>query len=101
MAGAGLLDGPYVRLHAEDVLRLEPGAIVLLVPRGKDEPAGDPFDAQAISERLGRLGEIGLEATASGRVAILDHPHGLLAGSSLVEVRTALGLILERFAEGE
>ncbi len=94
---AGPLDGPYVRLHAEDLVRLTPGAIVLLMPRGEHEPAGDPFEENRWREALGRLAELGLPAVESGRVAVLDHPHSLLAGTSLVEVRLELAEIFDHW----
>lgn len=95
---AGPLDGPYVRLHAEDLVRLAPGAIVLLMPRGEHEAAGDPFEEIRWREALGRLAELGLPAVESGRVAVLDHPHSLLAGTSLVEVRSQLAGIFDHWA---
>ncbi len=100
-AMAGPLDGPYVRLHAEDLVRLAPDAIVLLAPRGEREAAGDAFDASRWRSELGRLAELGLPATESGRVAVLDHPRALLAGSSLADVRTELASFIDRWASSE
>ncbi len=97
-AMVGPLDGPYVRLHAEDLVRLTPDAIVLLVPRGEREAGGDAFEASRWRAELGRLADLGLPATESGRVAVLDHPRALLAGSSLADVRAELGAIIDRWA---
>ncbi len=96
---AGPLPGPYVRLHAEDFVRLEPEAVVLLKPRAPGEPAGDPFDSSAWRKELGRLAELDVPAIRQGRVAMLDHPHGLLAGSSLADVRASLAEIIGVWAQ--
>lgn len=98
---AGPLAGPYVRLHAEDLVRLAPGAIVLLKPRGEHEPAGDAHEPERWHEALGKLAELGLPAVEKARVAVLDDPHSLLAGSSLVEVRAELAEMLDHWAPAQ
>lgn len=90
--------GQYARLHAEDVVRLAPQAIVILHPRGHDQPATDPFDPAQWRALLGGLTELGLPALTHGQVGVLDHPLALYAGSSLADVQDQLAAIVDHWA---
>lgn len=81
--------GPWQELDHEDILRLAPDAILLFRPAPMDHHAiGErtpPTAAEAMLALRG-IGSLDLPAVRSGRVAIIDHPLGLLPASSLAEV---------------
>jgi ABC-type Fe3+-hydroxamate transport system substrate-binding protein len=93
--------GPYQTLDVEDILRLAPGGIVLIQPRGTGEPAKaacnttSDFDEADLHTRLGVLSGFDLAARSSGRVALIDDPLALTPSSSIVEFRRRLREILE------
>lgn len=83
---------PYVRLDAEDVLRLAPDAIILIAPVGPGE-AGDgvrPLDASELDEALGVLAGLQIPAVREGRVAVVDGAMSLVPSSSVVGFGEAL-----------
>ena len=89
---------PYQELDAEDVLRLDPGAIVLLRPR---TPGGSPSAApleERLTVALGPLAKLGLRAVREKRVAILDDPLLLLPSTSLIAYADRLAETLAAFA---
>lgn len=81
--------GPWQELDHEDILRLAPDAILLFRPAPIDaNPVGErprPGVAEAMSALRG-IGSLDIPAVREGRVAIIDHPLGLLPASSLAEV---------------
>ncbi len=80
---------PYLPMDAEDVLALDPGVIVLVLPRAKDgEPA--PEDWQPTPKELGSLAGLGLRAVESGRVVLIDDPLALLPSTALIGVSAEL-----------
>lgn len=66
----------FIRLSAEDVLRLDPDSIVLFLP-GADG---------AVESHLGVLGRLGLQSVGEGRVMVITHPHALTPSTSMVGV---------------
>lgn len=85
--------GPYQRLDHEDLVRLAPGAIVLVLPRPARTPEGgaraDPMAA------LGSLGELSIPAVRLGRVAIIDDPLSQTPSSAMIGFADELARILE------
>ncbi len=81
--------GPWQELDHEDILRLAPDAILLFRPAPVNpNPIGErqrPGVAEAMSALRG-IGSLDIPAVRDGRVAIIDHPLGLLPASSLAEV---------------
>ena len=86
----------YQELDAEDVLRLAPDAIVLIVPRRPDEPPTDRDPA----ELLGVLASLEIPAVQSGRVALIDDPLALSPSSAVIGLAEQMGDALESFSEG-
>lgn len=92
--------GMWLEMDTEDVVRLRPDAIVIVMPR-------DPIDDDRFVEaprpgvdeqikRLGRLGEQDIPAINQRRVALIDHPHSHVpAGSSMRAFAEELAAILE------
>ncbi|MFN8779899.1 MAG: ABC transporter substrate-binding protein [bacterium] len=83
----------YMTLDAEDVARVAPEGIVLIVPRGSGGLAG----GVSAVDRLGVLGRLDLPGVRAGRVAVIDDELGLVPGPGLRVVGRELGEILERW----
>ncbi len=92
---------PYMPLHAEDVLRLAPDAIVLIQPRNTDgSGAATGAAASAVpitTDKLGRIASLDIPAIAHSRVVRIDHPQALLPSTRLVEVAEAMERALRRW----
>lgn len=72
---------PWVTLSVEDVMRLDPGAIVLVQPSSSPDAGSGP-----IGSRLGGLAGRGIAADRLGRVVLIDDPLALVPGTNLVEI---------------
>ncbi len=79
------LDG-WPNLSLEDIVHLNPQAIVLVKP-------GTALDADTI-ELLGAVGELDIEATRSGRIATLRHPAAMLPSTGIIGTADELREIL-------
>jgi ABC-type hemin transport system substrate-binding protein len=96
-APAIISGGPYITLDAEDVLRLAPDGIILILPRRRGE-APARWSAEELRRQLGRLGTLDVPAVQRGRLALIDHPLGHLPSTALMEVAEEMSEILERWA---
>lgn len=85
----------FMSLDAEDVLRLNPDAIILIPARDPGTPplAGG-LDAAALRERLGRAGTLDIAAVRSGRIAVIDDPLALSPSTALVGVARRMSEVL-------
>lgn len=94
--------GPWQELDHEDILRLAPDAILLFRPAPTDpNPVGlraRPTRAEALAA-LGGIATLDIPAVREGRVAIIDHPLGLLPASSLAEVADEIAKAFEHWAD--
>ena len=81
----------WVQLSFEDVVRLNPQAIVLVLDT-------DPAVAPAPSEALRPLKGLNVDATRDGRLAVLAHPDALLPSSGVVAVANSLRAVLDDLA---
>jgi ABC-type Fe3+-hydroxamate transport system substrate-binding protein len=91
-ATPAIADGsPYMSLDAEDILRLAPDGIVLVIPSNGTSPA----DAQI---NLGPLATLDIPANRAGRVALIDHPLALTPSTAMVDFADELASILEQWA---
>ncbi|CAN5747505.1 hypothetical protein BH11PLA1_BH11PLA1_07470 [soil metagenome] len=88
----------YMTLDAEDVVKLNPAAIVLIQPRDEGVATARPLSPGALKERLGVLAELDIAAVKNGRVVLIDEPSALLAGSGLTTVGAQLRGILAAWA---
>lgn len=75
-------------LSLEDVVRLDPEAIVMIAP-------GARVDADTA---LGPLADLDVEAVRDGRVALLRDPEALLPSTSVRSVARELAAVLERWS---
>ncbi len=94
--------GPWQELDHEDILRLAPDAILLFRPAPTDpNPVGlraRPTRAEALAA-LGGIAGLDIPAVREGRVAIIDHPLGLLPASSLAEVADEIAQAFEHWPD--
>lgn len=74
---------PFMPLHAEDVLRIAPDAIILIQPRSGTAPTPAPV-------ALDGLASLAIPAIEHGRVIRIDHPLGLLPSTRLIEVAESM-----------
>jgi ABC-type hemin transport system substrate-binding protein len=89
---------PWMELDAEDVLRLDPAAIVLISPRGAGTPPASP-SLDALRDRLGRLGTLNIRAVREGRIALIDDPLALLPSTAMAGFADRLAEILGAWEE--
>ena len=81
--------GPWQELDHEDILRLAPDTIILFRPRATGADAmGAPslLTRQEALQMLGGIAGLDIPAVRHARVGVVEHPLGLLPGSSLAEV---------------
>lgn len=101
----------WVNLDAEDVLRLNPSAIVLIRATPGETPGslGDVVAPSRVAvevarggeaaEVLGRLTTLPTEAGETGRVATLDHPQSQIPGPHVAVLAEALYELLDGWAD--
>jgi len=99
IGGVGVLQdaAPFVTMDVEDVLRIDPDAIVLVAPRPRDTSA-IVHSPQQIVEMLGPLSGRGLAAVEHGRVAVIDDPLCQTASTALIGFADELAEILARWS---
>ncbi len=85
---------PAMPMHAEDVLRLAPDAIVLIRPGSE---TGD--DPTAARQALGTILELDIPAVVNERFELVTGPFTLLPSTPLVEVADQLRTALNRWAD--
>ena len=83
---------PYINLDAEDLLRLDPDSIVLVLPR----PEGAMRYRLEPAMLLNAAGFAGLRAVERGRVELIDHPEALIPSTSMIHFATDLRAALRR-----
>lgn len=96
LAPALTTGGPWQELAHEDLLRLDPDVLVLVLPRSARDPAPAdelPKTGPAALAALGGLKSLNLRAITKGRVILLDDPLGLTPS-------TAMGRLAEQLAKG-
>jgi ABC-type Fe3+-hydroxamate transport system substrate-binding protein len=81
----------WPELSLEDVLRLDPEAIVLV--RDSGPPGIDPVEA------AGALAFLNTTARRHGRIAVLFHPDALLPSSAVIGVAAEMQNLLGRLAQ--
>ncbi len=91
----------WQELDAEDVLRLSPDSIVLVMPRTPSEDDAfaepEPPPTPALIERLGAIGRLDIPAVRAGRVALIDDPLVHLPSTSMARFADELAEILTRW----
>ena len=90
---------PYVTLNAEDVLRLAPDGIVLVMPRSPGAPEAGTPAWDEIVPKLGRLAELPIPAVERRRVAVIDDPLALIPSTAAVVFAERLRAVLDAWNE--
>ncbi len=78
----------WSELSLEDVVRLDPEAIILVRDRG-------PADVDPI-EAAGPLASLDTTAGREGRIVVLWHPDAMLPSTAVIEVAQRMGQVLKR-----
>lgn len=86
---------PYITLDAEDVLRIAPDGIVLVLPRSPGAAPGPPPPVDELKSLLGRVGTLDIPAVRSGRVALIDDPLAHTPSTAMIGLADELARILE------
>lgn len=90
---------PYMTLDAEDVLRLAPEGIVLVLPRAQDSPArASPATPDELRVLLGRVGELAIPAVTHRRLALIDDPLAHTPSTAMSRLADELAAVLEGWA---
>ncbi|MEO1009000.1 MAG: hypothetical protein AAFX79_10555 [Planctomycetota bacterium] len=89
----------YLPLDAEDVLAIDPDAIVLLDPRERGDPSAAAGDGTRLEAALGILARLPITAIEDGRVALVDDPEVLMASTSTLRYARELRAQLERWRD--
>jgi ABC-type Fe3+-hydroxamate transport system substrate-binding protein len=90
-----LKDGrAYMELAHEDLVRLDPDAIILFLPRSR---AGNSTEAGATprDDPWKPLRPLKLRALESGRIAIIDDPQSLLPSTAVIPVSQRMRALVE------
>lgn len=86
---------PFIELHAEDILRLAPDAIVLIAPR----PHAAPPAALEPRAALGTIADLATPAARLGRFAVIDDPDVHTPGTPMIHFADELGALLEAWSK--
>ncbi len=78
----------WSELSLEDVVRLDPEAIILVRDRG-------PADIDPV-EAAGPLASLDTTARRAGRIAVLWHPDAMLPSTAVIDVADRMGQVLRR-----
>jgi ABC-type Fe3+-hydroxamate transport system substrate-binding protein len=91
-----ITDGsPYITLDSEDVLKLKPDAIILILPRSPDVPASEVVATpEQILVRMGRLGKLDIPAIRNRRLAMIDNPLAHTPSTAMVGLADEMAKIL-------
>ncbi len=78
---------PWMELSREDLVRMQPRAIILVRPRSARgvTDADGPTDATS-KDAWQPLRELGLTAISENRIAVIDDPEALLPSTSMIRV---------------
>lgn len=82
---------PYIALDNEDVLRLNPDAIILVEAQSPD--------ATPVRTRLGRLADLKITAIENARIAAIDDPHILTPSAAMIDFADRLDQILAEWSK--
>lgn len=90
---------PSISLDQEDILKLAPDAIVLVIPRDRDaKPAAQPLSADARVQLLGPLATLNLPAIQTNHVALIDDPLAHTPSTAMIHFADELAEVLEKWS---
>ena len=85
---------PFVTLDAEDVIRLAPDGIVLILPRGRGVATSESLAPADLAKLLPGLASRPIPAFKAGRLGLIDDPLSQLPSTGLCSVAERLTSIL-------
>ena len=86
---------PYVTMDAEDILKLKPDAIVLVLPRSHGVQAPGRQSFANLVALLGPIGKLDLPAIRSQRIALIDDPLAHTPSTAMIQLADEFRAILE------
>ena len=93
----------WVEMDYEDLINLNPDSIILIAPKqpSEDDLFGEPTRPTLEDSRamLGPIASLPICANEHDRIAIIDHPLGLLPSGALSEVASEIRWYFEQWAE--
>ena len=95
--------GMWQELDYEDIIDLAPDSILVFMPKANDaqDLIGEPLSLSwdEILAKVGGLGELPTPARDAQRIAIIEHPLGLLPSSSFGEVADEVSKTIRSWSE--
>ncbi len=97
--------GMWQELDYEDIIELAPDSILIFTPRAPDaddligEP--EPMSWDELVAKVGKLATLPIPAVQSHRIAIIEHPLGLLPSSSLGQVGDEIAEVIRRWDQAQ
>ncbi|MDX2146216.1 MAG: hypothetical protein SFZ23_01740 [Planctomycetota bacterium] len=90
---------PWIELSAEDLIRLNPDAVVLVIPRSPSAPPATQRHGAALLPLLGKFGTLKLAAAERGTIALIDDPFAHTPSTAMAAFAEELVEVLERWDE--
>lgn len=90
--------GPYITMDAEDILKVKPDAIVLVLPRGRGVKAPPPRSFAELVAMLGPIAKLDLPAIRSKRVALIDDPLAHTPSTAMIQLADEMRAILDSWS---
>ncbi len=91
-------DAPYITMDAEDILRIKPDAIVLVLPRGRGVKAPPKLTAAELIAMMGPIGKLDVPAIRSHRVALIDDPLAHTPSTAMIQLADEMRAILDNWS---
>ena len=93
--------GMWQELDYEDLIKLAPDSIVVLNPKTPNslDQIGEPekMSWDQIRAKVGAIADLPIPASINHRIAIIEHPLGLLPSSSLSQIADELAIIVHEW----
>ncbi|TVS07955.1 MAG: hypothetical protein EA423_02720 [Phycisphaerales bacterium] len=92
----------WIELDAEDVLTLDPGAIVLIRPRPGTSSGADPATParKPGPGELGAIGRLPIRAVELQRLGVIEQPLALTPSTAMIDLANELRATLGAWADG-
>jgi ABC-type Fe3+-hydroxamate transport system substrate-binding protein len=89
---------PFITMDAEDILKIKPDAIVLVLPRGRGVKAPPPPSFEELVAMLGPIAKLDLPAIRSQRVALIDDPLAHTPSTAMIQLADEMRTILNSWS---
>lgn len=89
---------PFITMDAEDILKIKPDAIVLVLPRGRGVKAPPPPTFAELIAMLGPIAKLDVPAIRSQRVALIDDPLAHTPSTAMIHLADEMRAILDRWS---